>query len=105
MSEINPDIFRSVAAAIAKQKEVDADAVDIDADFESLGLDSLDATEILFDLEEELDVDIPNDAARSMTNVRQVVEGLTTLVEGGEIPTPDRANDPANDPANDAAGA
>lgn len=99
MSEINPDIFRSVAAAIAKQKEVDADAVDIDADFESLGLDSLDATEILFDLEEELDVDIPNDAARSMTNVRQVVEGLTTLVEGGEIPTPDSANDPANDAA------
>ena len=104
MSEINQDVFEKVAAAISKQKEISADSITIDAEFETLGLDSLDATEILFDLEEQLDVDIPNDAARSMKNVRQVVEGLTTLVEGGEIPTATSATgDAAANPSPDNA--
>jgi len=83
------DVTAKVIAAIENQKDLPKGAVTIDSDFDQLGLDSLDAMEILFDLEEVLDVDVPNEAVRSMENVRQVVDGLVKLKRGEELELPD----------------
>jgi len=69
-----------VINTIAKQKEIPPDSITLTSKFEDLNVDSLDATEILFELEDELDVDIPNDQAREMRDVGQVVAGLEKLL-------------------------
>ncbi len=83
-------VLDKVIDAIVKQKELPRDAITKDSNFEDLGLDSLDATEILFELEDELDVDIPNEAAREMKDVGMVVDGLVRLMAGETIDIPER---------------
>lgn len=102
-------VFEKVAEAISKQSGHPAERVQLDSKFEDLGIDSLDATEILFELEDELDVDIPNDDARGMQNVQQVVDGLCKLLRGegaaASAPTASDAAAPAaaTDPADPTA--
>ena len=40
----------------------------------------MDAVEILFALENEFDINIPDDEVRSVRNVRQMCEGVAKLV-------------------------
>jgi acyl carrier protein len=111
MSDSNPptehEIFEIVAAKIAEQKDIDPSAVSIDATFESLAVDSLDGMEALFELEEALDVDVPDQAARSLltpqTTVRAVVEGLGKLTRGEEIEVPDPPPGVTSEAASDDA--
>lgn len=54
--------------------------VRIDSTLEELGLDSLDAIEIMYELEESLKVSIPNERAKDMRTVADIVAGLEALV-------------------------
>jgi acyl carrier protein len=64
--------------------------VTIDSDFVQLGIDSMDAVEILFALENEFDISIPDDEARSVRSIRQMCAGVERLVAakaaGGKVP-------------------
>ena len=73
-------VASKVLEIIAKQKRIPADQVTIDSTFQELGLDSLDAVNILFELEGEFNISISDDQARQIKNVRQMVEGVTALV-------------------------
>ena len=70
-------------------KEIPADTITLDKTFEELGVDSLDAMEMLFLMEEELDISMPDAAARAMRNVRQVVEAVDKLLKGEELEVPE----------------
>ncbi len=78
-----------VIGAIAEVKEVPEDTIKLDSTFEELAVDSLDAMEMLFLMEEKLDVSMPDAAVRAMRNVRQVVEALDKLLKGEEIEVPE----------------
>ena len=65
---------------IAKQKRIPSDQVTIDSTFQELGLDSLDAVNILFELEGEFNINISDEQARQIKNVRQMVEGVGALI-------------------------
>lgn len=65
---------------IAKQKRISSDQVAIDSTFQELGLDSLDAVNILFELEGEFNISISDEQARKIKDVRQMVEGVSTLL-------------------------
>jgi acyl carrier protein len=65
---------------IATSKRIPLDTVTIDSGFEQLTIDSMDAVEILFALENEFDISIPDDEVRSVRNVRQMCEGVARLV-------------------------
>jgi acyl carrier protein len=73
-------ITERVIAVIAGIKRIPAEQITIDTTFEELGLDSLDGVEIIGELEEQFGIIVPDDVARSMTGVRQVVDGLEPLV-------------------------
>lgn len=73
-------VVSKVLEIIAKQKRIPADQVTIDSTFQELGLDSLDAVNILFELEGEFNVSISDEQARQIKDVRQMVEGVTALV-------------------------
>lgn len=47
---------------------------------EELGLDSLDAIEILYELEEALRVSIPNERVKDMRTVADIIAGVEALV-------------------------
>jgi acyl carrier protein len=48
--------------------------------FEELGIDSLDGIQIVFALENEFDVSIPDDAAKSIRGIADIVEGVEKLL-------------------------
>lgn len=48
--------------------------------FEELGIDSLDRLNILFELEGEFDIQIDDEQAKQVTNLQQMIDGITQLV-------------------------
>jgi acyl carrier protein len=65
---------------IAKTQRLDPSALTPDSTFAELKIDSLDGINILFALEEEFKISIPDDAARQITSVRQAVDGVAHLM-------------------------
>ena len=74
------ELEKKVLEIIAQQKRVPVENVTINSSFDELGLDSLDAVNILFELEGAFDINIPDDKARQIKSVREMVEGVRTLV-------------------------
>ena len=77
-------IEETVLNIIAKEQHLDREKVAMDSTFEELGIDSLDGVNIMFALEEEFDVSIPDAVARQAKSVRNVVEDLTRFLENPE---------------------
>ena len=73
-------IESQVIGIIAKKRKLDPAAVTLDSTFDQLGIDSLDAADLLFVFEDTFGIAVPDDAAQSMKTVRQVVEGISRLV-------------------------
>ena len=69
--------------AIANAAHIPIEQLTPDATFEELGLTSLDALAIVADLEEEFGVEIPNEDALTLRDVRQAVECVRTLTASG----------------------
>ena len=77
---MSDDLIQRVLKVIATSKRIPLETVTIDSEFEQLTIDSMDAVEILFALENEFDISIPDDEVRSVRNVRQMCEGVAKLV-------------------------
>lgn len=74
------DIEDRVLKVIATTKRLPREAVTLDSSFESLGIDSLDQLNILFDLESEFDIQINDEDAKRVENIRQMIAGVVLLV-------------------------
>ena len=74
-----------VIAIIASENHLAPGAVTLDSTFAELGIDSLDGVNILFALETDMNITIPDAVAKNMTSVRQVVDSLTRVTEGRDI--------------------
>ena len=79
------DVASDVIAIITKKKRVDKPNVERSDRLEDLGLESLDAVEMIFDLEEKFDIQIPynanTDSPRTEFNtVGDVVNAIKNLV-------------------------
>jgi acyl carrier protein len=70
------EVEQQVIAAIARAKRLSIGEIKLDSTFEELGVDSLDAIELLFELEDRYEIAIPDDEAKSFETVREVVESL-----------------------------
>ncbi len=69
-----------VARVIAKTQHIPVESITIDSTFEQLKIDSLDGINLLFAIEGEFDIDIPDEAARQIRSVREMVEGIEKLL-------------------------
>lgn len=79
--ELNPpDLTERVLNVIAHTQRIAREKVTITSSFEDLGIDSMDGVNILFALENEFDITIPDDQAKSIRNIRQMVDGVSKLV-------------------------
>ncbi|HVR99538.1 MAG TPA: acyl carrier protein [Thermoanaerobaculia bacterium] len=64
-----------VKAIIVEQLGVDAEEVTLDASFtDDLGADSLDIVELVMAFEEEFGIEIPDEEAEKISNVREAVD-------------------------------
>jgi len=77
------DLTHRVISCIAATQHIAAERITLESTFEELGIDSLDGINILFALESEFSINIPDDAARSIRTVKEMVEGVGKLLEGG----------------------
>ena len=80
------ELTERVRRIIATAQHLSPEKVTADSTFEELGIDSLDGINILFAVEGEFNINIPDDAAQNIRSVRDVVEGIAKLLggEGGE---------------------
>jgi acyl carrier protein len=69
-----------VVAAIAKLKKIPPETITLDSTLEELRVDSLDGLNLFFELEEAFDMSIPDEKARTLRTVRQVVEELQRIL-------------------------
>ena len=80
------DVTNDVVAIIAKKKRVEKPTVELSDRLEDLGLESLDAVEMIFDLEEKFDIEIPynantNNPRAEFETVGDVVKLIQKLVD------------------------
>ena len=73
MSEV---IFNKIATLLSSKKGINKELISIEQSFEELGLDSLDAVELISDLEDEFNVNLPNIELQQIKTIRQAVEGI-----------------------------
>ena len=79
------NIGEKVIEIITREQHLEPGVVKPESSFAELGIDSLDAVNILFALEEEFKIDIPDAIAQNMKSVSQAVDGLTRVIEGRDI--------------------
>ena len=77
---MSDELMQRICKVIASVKRLPADKVTIDSPFQELGVDSMDAVEILFALENEFDVNIPDEEAKTVRTVREMAQGIDKLI-------------------------
>jgi acyl carrier protein len=70
-----------VIAAIAAVSKKPPEEVRLESTFSELGIDSLNGFHLLCELEEDLGIVIPDDDARELRSVGDVIEKIRPLVE------------------------
>ena len=70
-------VFQKVRDILSEKKGVSPDAIGMDSSFEELELDSLDAVELIADLEDAFGVNVPNTDLQKVRTIRDAVEGLS----------------------------
>ena len=79
------DISERVKKIVVEHLGVEPDKVTEQASFiDDLGADSLDTVELVMELEEEFDINIPDDVAEKIQTVGQAVDHISKAVESTE---------------------
>ena len=73
--------FEKLAKIIAEVLNVDANEITLDTNYEDeLGADSLDVFQIIMGIEEEFDIEIPNEEAEKIVSVGDAVEAIKSAL-------------------------
>ena len=73
--------FEKLATIIAEVLHVDANEITLDTTFvDELGADSLDVFQIIMGIEEEFDIEIPNEEAEKIVSVGDAVEAIKSAL-------------------------
>ena len=74
-------IFEKVAAILAEQLDAEEDAITLDTSLvDDLGADSLDIFEIIAAIEEQFDIEIPQEEAEKIVTVGDAVEQIRNIL-------------------------
>lgn len=78
---MNPEIFERVKKVVIAQLEVEPETVTPQASFANdLNADSLDTVELVMALEEEFDIEIPDEVAEQIDTVEKAVKHISETV-------------------------
>lgn len=82
------DLGPHVIRVIAQTQRIPLEKLSLDSTFDELKIDSLDGINIVFALENEFGISIPDEGVQSMQSVRQTVEGVRRLLADKEAAAP-----------------
>src|SRR6185436_10384945 len=85
------DVTRRVLKIIADNQKKDISLVTTESSFEELGIDSMDAVNIVFEIENHFGVNVPDEEMKNIRSVRDIVEGVHKLVAGKPPDGPEKA--------------
>ena len=85
---MSDELISRVTGVIAKSQKIPPETVTIDKTFEELKIDSLDGINILFALEGEFDISIPDEEVRTVRNVRDMCAGVERLLAAKNASAP-----------------
>ncbi len=71
------DILEKIKVIVSEQLGVEEDEITMETTFEDLNADSLDIVELIMALEEEFDLEIPDEDAEKLTTVGAAVTYIT----------------------------
>lgn len=82
---MSDELVDRVVRLIASIKRIPKESVTLESTFEQLGLDSLDAINLMYELESEFNISVPDELAMSIKDVRKLTETLRAmLAEDGQ---------------------
>lgn len=73
-------IFEKIRSIVVDQLDVEETQVTMDTTFEALDADSLDVVELVMALEEEFGIEIPDEDAEKLVNVKAAVDYVTQKI-------------------------
>ena len=82
------EFTQRVLRIIAETQRKEVSQVTIDSSFEELGIDSMDGVNIVFALENEFNINVPDEEVKNIRSVRDMVEGVRKLVGGDASAVP-----------------
>jgi acyl carrier protein len=84
---MSDELTQRVLKTIASAQRIPVEKVKIDSTFEELGIDSMDGVNILFALENEFNITIPDEAAKQIRSIQEMVDGVDKLLNESPAPT------------------
>ncbi len=78
---MSDELIQRVRAILAESQRIPVENVRVDSTFQELGMDSMDGVNLLFALENEFDITIPDEDAKTIRTVREMAEGVAKLLE------------------------
>lgn len=75
------ELADKVIQVIARAQRITPESIALDSTFEELKIDSLDGINIVFELEKEFDIEIPDEGVQNLHSVRETVDGVRRLVK------------------------
>jgi acyl carrier protein len=78
------ELTARILRIIAETQRKDPAQVTIDSSFEELGIDSMDGVNIVFALENEFNINVPDEEVKNIRSVRDMVDGVIKLVEAAK---------------------
>ena len=79
-NEMTGDITGRVLRIIAKNQRKEVSQVTTESSFEELNIDSMDAVNIVFEIENEFNINVPDEEMKNIRSVRDIVDGVQKLV-------------------------
>ena len=76
----NDPLTQRVLTIIAETQRKDPVLLTIDSSFEELGIDSMDGVNIVFALENEFNINVPDEEVKNIKSIRDMVDGVRRLV-------------------------
>lgn len=76
MTEIEQQVIRLVADT----QKIDLAEIRPESTFEELKIDSLDGLNLLFAVESEFDIQVPDDEAKTLRSVQDIINGVNKLL-------------------------
>jgi acyl carrier protein len=82
------ELGAKVIRVMAQTQRIPLSSITLDSTFDELKIDSLDGINIVFALENEFGISIPDEGVQSMRSVREIVEGVGRLLQaqGQQVP-------------------
>lgn len=77
---MSDELIQRVRNVIASAQRIPVERISVDSSFEELGIDSMDGVNILFALENEFNISIPDEAAKNIRTVRDMIDGVARLL-------------------------